>query len=123
MTIKYADGRAVEGILLSRMEETMRVAVQDGDDAVEFRCIDGMWISENFEPVEIQFEWQRAKTQQPGFETDRCCTEALASRLIDVLFRGDEVETYWSSSLNPQEDWHLIWTESVLCSTATRLPN
>jgi len=32
MTIRYPDGRAVEGILLSRMEETMRVAVQDADD-------------------------------------------------------------------------------------------
>jgi hypothetical protein len=120
MTIKYADGRAVEGILLSHTEEKMRVAVQDGDDAAEFTCIEGVWISENFGPVEIQFEWQR---QQPGFEADRTCPEALASRLVDVFFRGDEVEAQVSSSLSGQLDWNLIWTESYLCSAATRLPN
>jgi hypothetical protein len=54
--IKYEDGRVVEGIILSRKEETMRVAVQDANYAEEFTRVGGTWISENGEPVEIQFE-------------------------------------------------------------------
>jgi len=79
--------------------------------AAEFTCVEGMWISENFEPVQIQFEWQRS--QQLGFGTDRICTEALASWLIDVLFRADTVEAHW----NP------AWIESSWRSASTRLPN
>ncbi len=56
MIITYADGKSAEAIILSRTEETMRVVVKDDQDTVLFTCIDATWISEDGEPVEIDFE-------------------------------------------------------------------
>jgi hypothetical protein len=92
MTIKYADGRAVEGIILSRTDDTMRVAISEGDDAVMFTWVGGTWISENCEPVEIQFEWQRRAPQKPVSEADCICSKELVGRLVQRLFGGNEVE-------------------------------
>jgi hypothetical protein len=86
MTIKYPDGTTVEGFLLSRHENTMRVALEDGQDVVEFIDAQGTWLGENLETVEITFEWQR-RTQEAEelVESDFICTEALAAHLIELL--------------------------------------
>jgi hypothetical protein len=66
----------------------MRVAVRGGDDPVELTDISGVWISEDCEPVQVQFAWQR-KTQAQIVEEAECiCSRELASRLIHLLWNG-----------------------------------
>ena len=60
MTIKYRDGRTVEAVILSRDSDSMRVAVKDAEDAVKLVSVHGTWVSEDCEPVRIEFAWERA---------------------------------------------------------------
>ncbi len=86
MTINYSDGRAVEAALLSRTENAMRVAVQGGEDVMEFREIRGSWVSADCEPVTIEFAWQRRERKPTVTEADCHCSHDLAARLIGLLF-------------------------------------
>ena len=88
MTIRYSNGRAVEAMLLSREDKTMRVAIQGEDDVAEFRNIEGTWVSEYSEPVQIEFAWQRKAWQGVVTEADCCCSAELAARLVDMLITG-----------------------------------
>ncbi len=92
ITIRYLGGRVTEGFVLARHGNRMRVAVKDGEDAVEFTSSNGIWISEECEPVEIQFEWHRHAPRAPVSEADCICPKELAARLIHVLLSGDEEE-------------------------------
>ena len=66
LLIQYLNGYRQDAILLATMENRIRVAEPGRDDAMEFRFLDGHWISEALEPVEIEegaeieFSWGRA---------------------------------------------------------------
>jgi hypothetical protein len=85
MTIRYAGGRTSEAVILSRTDDTMRVAIKGSDDVAEFISVDGAWMSENREPVEIEFAWQRHGRRKVIAEADCICSGELASRLVDLL--------------------------------------
>ncbi len=88
MTIKFPAGETRQGFLLSRNDSSMRVALEGGHDVTEFMEVDGEWMSENLEPVEITFEWQRAvPAVLPLNEDDFICSQPLANHLIELLFR------------------------------------
>ncbi len=84
MTITYPGGRRVAAILLSRSSDTLRVAVQDDDDARVFTCVNGTWVSEDCEGVSIQFEWERPARPVPTLE-DCICSKELAEELLTRL--------------------------------------
>jgi hypothetical protein len=86
MTIYYSDGRAVEAILLSRTETTLRLAVEGADDVIELSDINGTWVSGDCEPVSIEFAWQRHDREKTTPEADCCCSHETAARLIHLLF-------------------------------------
>jgi hypothetical protein len=88
MTITYSDGMAVEAVLLSRTENTMRLAVQGADDVIELSNIKGIWVSANCEPVEIEFAWQRRQRKPTISEAECYCSSELAARLVHSLFSG-----------------------------------
>jgi len=88
MTITYSNGKTVEAVLLSRMGDTMRLAVQGGDDVMEFTEIHGTWVSSECEPVSIEFAWQRLDRKPRISEDDCCCSREVAARLIHSLFAG-----------------------------------
>ena len=92
MTIRYADGRTMEGFILSRDEQVIRVAVKNQEDAMVLTCVNGTWISEDCEPVDVEFEWQRYRRKETISEFDCICPKELAARLIHVLLSGDEDE-------------------------------
>lgn len=86
MIIRYPGGETVEGFLLSRQESSMRVALQGSADAAEFVQLHGRWMSENLEPVEVVFEWQRKPQPAPVWsDTDFICPKELAEHLIRLL--------------------------------------
>jgi hypothetical protein len=93
MTIDYSDGKSVEAVLLSRTENTMRVAVEGAEDITELSNIRGTWVSDECEPVSIQFAWQRNENKLAPSEDDFFCSHELAARLIHLLFTGDAEQT------------------------------
>jgi hypothetical protein len=100
MTITHADGRSVKGFILSRTENTMRVAIENGEDPMVLICIDGTWMSEDSIPVQVEFEWQRHHRKETTIsESDCICPKELAARLIHLLLSGDERESGSDASL------------------------
>ena len=93
MLITCLDGRTVEGVIYSSSGSTMRVAVDGADDLVDYTCISGQWVSENCEPVEVEFAWQRIAVQEVVTEADCICSAELASRLVESLWRGGGDDT------------------------------
>ena len=92
MTIKYANGTKMEAVIVTRRENTIRVAVKGGDDLVEFTDVNGTWVSEDCEPVQIEFAWQRRERPIEYSEADFVCPQELAARLIHMLRAGEEQE-------------------------------
>jgi len=86
MIIEYQDGKTTEGFLLSRQENSMRVALEGSQDVLEFVEIDGHWVGENLEPVEITFEWQRQPNAQALLtDAEFICPKDLAAHLVRLL--------------------------------------
>ena len=55
MLIRYRNGLLREAVMLSLAGGTMRVALKDGDDVVEFRLVSDIWMSESGDPVTFDF--------------------------------------------------------------------
>jgi len=92
MTISYSDGKTLEAIPLARAGAVLRVAVKDADDALVFTDINGTWVSEDCEPVRIEFDWQRKPRQEAVTEADCTCPKELAARLIHLFLSGRDEE-------------------------------
>ena len=92
MTIRYANGHTVEAVLLSRTENGMRVALQGSEDVLVLSQVNGLWVTEECEPVEVRFAWE-SPAAPPVAEADFICSPELAARLIDMLHNGDHAET------------------------------
>jgi hypothetical protein len=90
VTIRYGSEITVEAVVLFRQGDILRVAPRYGDDALVFRCLNGAWISEECEPVQIDFAWRRRFVQPPVCESDCICSHALAASLIRLLLNGGE---------------------------------
>ncbi len=105
MVIRYKDGAEIEAILLSRREGKLRVAAKGLDDALEFAEINGKWVSEDWEPVQIQFEWERDSRLNPVSEADCICPHELAAELIGGLDPGTDLAAF-------QQPCCLVWLPS-----------
>lgn len=90
MFLTYADGSTKEGFLLARSESKIRVAIPGCDDPMEFTNIRGTWVSEDCEPVNIQFAWEKKTKEQVLSEADCICSHDLAARLIHLLQSAEE---------------------------------
>ena len=55
MLIKYLNGIVQEAMLVSVRGSQLRAAPKDSDDLLEFNLVEGIWISENCEPVTFDF--------------------------------------------------------------------
>lgn len=75
------NGTVTEAVLLSRQGETLRVAVPGAADVCEFTRLGYDWITEEGEPVAIEFEWQRIAVPEVPREEDCICPQELAARL------------------------------------------
>ena len=54
MIISFRDRRRVEAIVLALSADRMRIILPDCEDAVELRQAQGVWTSEDGEPIEIE---------------------------------------------------------------------
>ncbi len=90
MTIQYANGRKVRGVVLLRGDNEVRVAVEGVEDAVVFTRHAGTWVSDDCEPVRLEFAWQRSLGSVEVSEADCICSKDLASRLLTLLASDSE---------------------------------
>ena len=97
-TIQYRNGYTVEAVLLTKTETSMRIAVKGADDIMELKQINGAWVTEDCEPVQIQ-SGLSAKSKGPVVTLDDCiCSEELAARLLQLLFDGGEEDEIRSTA-------------------------
>ena len=74
----------------------MRVAIEGCDDSLDLKRIDGVWVTEDCDPVEVDFAWDRgASAETVVTEVDCICPAELATRLVDMFLhpRRDDVPT------------------------------
>ena len=53
--IYYNNGRVLQGVVLAFGDRLVRVAVKDSNDAVEYRLVNQVWVSEDCEVVRLDF--------------------------------------------------------------------
>ena len=53
--IHYNNGRVLQGVVLAFADRQVRIAIKDSDDAVEFRLVNQVWVSEDCEVVRLEF--------------------------------------------------------------------
>ena len=77
--------------MLSREEEEIRAIAPGCDDVLAFTRIRGTWVSEELEPVTIQFECQTAAGAPAEYsDDDYICPKELAASLIQTLLGACE---------------------------------
>ena len=70
----------------------MRVALEQHEDVVVLTRVHDVWVSDECEPVQVDFEWARPAKEPEAREEDCICSPALAAHLIHLLYTGDEEE-------------------------------
>ena len=89
MTIRYRNGFTVEAVLISEAESSMRVAMRGNDDVIQLKRLNGNWVTEDCEPVEVAAAWE-PNEGMPIVTLDDCiCPHELAARLLQMLFSGE----------------------------------
>ena len=107
MTIHRADGHRIEAALLARYQHAVRVAVRGSDDAVEFKEWNGTWISEDCEPVRIEFDWDERANEPSSPECTLLCSPEHARRVVGVLRRAKKAD--------PLDDFLTVTTGYRVC--------
>jgi hypothetical protein len=90
MNIRYTNGQTFEAVLLSRTETSMRLAPRGHDDIVALTLVNDVWVSDDCEPVQVDFSWTRPAGAGPITEQDCICSRELAAHLIHLLYAGDD---------------------------------
>jgi hypothetical protein len=103
MTIRYRNGSSHDAVLLMRTETMLRVALQGSDDVMELNWIVGTWVTDDCEPVAVDFAWSRLRAAGPVTEADCVCPHELAAHLIHLLYAGEEETAAKSAPLSRVE--------------------
>ncbi|HEX4309210.1 MAG TPA: hypothetical protein VHZ25_04230 [Acidobacteriaceae bacterium] len=112
MFLIYADGSKTEAFLLSRTDDTIRVAVPGSDDPLELTKISGTWVSEDCEPVRVEFAWQGKTREEMLDEADCVCSKDLAAHLLHLLWSGDEDSPKVNEMARAAEVAAPVWIEN-----------
>jgi hypothetical protein len=92
MTIRYANGKTIQGIVLSQYRGSIRVAVEGCEDVVGFTAGNGTWLSEDRTPVRLEFAWERQLISAPVSEADCICPKELASLIVELLRKDSQAD-------------------------------
>jgi hypothetical protein len=92
MTITYNDGSTREAMILARTARTMRVAMEASDDVIELNQINNIWVTDDCEPVQVAFAWEKPQPPAEVTEADCICSPELAARLLHLLHSDEESE-------------------------------
>jgi hypothetical protein len=92
MTFRYSSGKTLEGLVLSQHGSSIHAAVQGCDDVLIFTAVNGMWVSEDGESVELVPAWAGQPDKEVVSESDCICPKELAAILIQSLRGADETQ-------------------------------
>ena len=118
MTITCPHGTVLEASLLSQHDNEIRAAAAGCDDTLVFTRFHSTWVSEDLEPVVIQFAWQRCKPFPVTSENNCVCSKELANRLIHSLLHGSDPEMapgnpdIYQSEEQPQSNRRTVYQPS-----------
>ena len=90
MVLIYANGSKTEAFLLARTESKIRVVVPGCDEPLELTDVRGTWVTEDCEPVRVEFAWEGKTRAEVLTEADCVCSKDLAARLLHLLWNADE---------------------------------
>jgi hypothetical protein len=103
MTITYANGQTIKGALVVGDKTWMRLVLQGSDDVTEFTQVNGTWVSEDCEAVQIEFGWSN-RVNHEYKEEDFVCSHELAAQLIHLLLNPEEDEDLSTPIPSPSSD-------------------
>ena len=89
MIIRYSNGQSFEAALLTQTDSQMRIALQGSEDVLELQRINGTWITDECEPVQVESAWTRQSLLDTISEDDCICSPELAAKLLHLLFAGE----------------------------------
>jgi len=72
LTLRYATGLRVDAVVLAANRDGMRIAIPDHADTEELRRIEGEWISEDGDLVELE-----SVTAGDGLDVSGLCSWAV----------------------------------------------
>jgi hypothetical protein len=90
MTITYPNGTVLPAVVLSNGEDEIRAIAPDCEDVLVFTRIRGMWVSEELEPVAIEFGRKADAAPAAYSDDDYICPKELAASLIQSLLGACE---------------------------------
>jgi hypothetical protein len=108
MTVTYADGVSLEGLVLSADGCMLRVAIAGEDDVRIFtRRPDGRWQAENGRLVQLAWRGEKDDGTPVPDEIHFCCSQELGREVISSLLNGSELkasgrETFYVFSAEKQ---------------------
>jgi hypothetical protein len=94
MFVKYADGRVMEAVILSYRGETLRLVGRGAEDVLECTRVNGKWVSEECEVVDLDFGNGRPVTNASCSDQEFLCSPSLAARLLHILVIGEERDNH-----------------------------
>ena len=126
MTITYRNGTVLKPIVLSHDQHEIRAIAAGCDDVLAFTAIHGTWISEENEPVAIEFDCQRRAAVPVFSEDEFVCPKELAAQLISALLKGGDRPEAVANTVNAlcAGEFHAVIQRTELqhtLSTATGL--
>jgi hypothetical protein len=90
MTITSRNGTTLEALVLLHDDYELRAIAPGGEDVLSFTRVSGTWISEQLEPVAIEFAWQRRVPAPTPTVADCICPKELAAQLVTSQIVGGE---------------------------------
>jgi len=91
MNITYTNGQTIKAAMVVRFDNRIRAVLAGHDDLTEFTQINGTWVSEECEPVQIEFGFA-SRVNREYNEEDFICSAELATHMIHLLFNPEEGE-------------------------------
>jgi hypothetical protein len=86
MTVRFQTGLVKKALVLARGENVIRVAMEHADDSTEISKLNGVWITQDCEPVVLG---HLSDDPWPD-ESDCICPPLIASQLIRLLYSGSD---------------------------------
>jgi hypothetical protein len=90
MTIIYPGGTAVEALVVSAAPGSLEVAIAGSHEVRRFEQVEGAWISEARELVQIRYASQPDPQNAALAESDFVCPKKLGRQLISNLMSGEQ---------------------------------
>ncbi len=92
MVVTFGNGQSVRAVILAREENEIRAALEGSEDTTRFINVNGTWVSDECEPVGIEFHWQRRIALPTPEEAECICPKDMAAKLIRLLHYGEREE-------------------------------